>query len=1187
MHTKKKEIKDKSMDPEKLFDSIPIATFIIDEKVNIVHQNSAAELLFDRSSSDILSLRIGNALKCIHQFDVKKGCGHGVPCQHCTLFGQLSHAIKNGGTIDDTEIEMEVLRKEQPEIIWFYVQVNPVHWEEKTYWIVTLNDITKYKQTERSLKASENKLQGIFDNLQDAFFQADLAGLFTMASPAALQMYRFESLEQLIGTPATSLYANPSDREKLKSELLLKGKIEDFICKGQRSDNSTFWASMNVQFIYDKDGKISGTEGVVRDITVHYQNEAKLRKSNREYAVISQLNQAILHKKEKIQLFEEICYGAIKLGKYSMAWIGLTDEQTQSIKSVAFCGHDEGYLSIITENSEPIGTVIRTEEMVICQNYNTDDSVELWREEAIKRGFQSSISLPIRESGKVIGAFTLYAAEPNFFDQAEIELLDGVVGEMNFALDTIELEQKHKQAALALANKELQYRLLFENMPSGYALYEVLFDEKGHPIDHRLLEANKEFNTQTGLRREEEIGRISTELSFEWPKEVTERFYQVGISGDGLNFHRYNDSIKRYFDIRVSSPRKGQYALLFNDITESKLAQEKLKESQTLLRSIVDSTDDMIWTVDAEKFGLLDWNPSFEKYFSEKRGIPIRVGDCPEDLFPEGAPFIKLWNDYFNQAKNTGSFFTEYSSYSKDLSFLLTLNLLKQGDLTFGISIFAKNISEIRAVEAEAIRNRNHFKTMFEEAPLGIALVDSLNGRFCEVNEKLVQITGRTKDALLNIDYMGITHPEDVEDLLHQMSRLISGEIKGCKMEKRFIKSDGNCCWMNLTFAPIQVKDSTQPRHLAMIEDISERKANEEKVRILSETVEQSPFMILITDDKQRIEYVNKQFTTFTQFSPEEIIGKLPCIFNPLNWSEEHFCSMWKNLKKGEFWQIEGINHKKDQSPFWEKVKVFPLFDEQNAVTKYIIIKDDITESKKVEEALIQSKEKAEESDRLKTAFLANISHEIRTPLNGIIGFSNLLLDSTFEKKQQDSFIETILYSCNNLLMIINDIMDLSKIESGQVSIYNVSFSVKDLLTEIENEQRPHCQRKNLEFKISCPPMDRALVGDKVKIKQILTNFSNNAIKFTETGTIEIGYAPLNDSIQFFVKDSGIGIHPEHQEKIFERFWQVDPSYTRIYGGNGLGLTIAKQFAERMGGEVTLKSNIGEGSTFFLTIPTP
>lgn len=237
---------------------------------------------------------------------------------------------------------------------------------------------------------------------------------------------------------------------------------------------------------------------------------------------------------------------------------------------------------------------------------------------------------------------------------------------------------------------------------------------------------------------------------------------------------------------------------------------------------------------------------------------------------------------------------------------------------------------------------------------------------------------------------------------------------------------------------------------------------------------------------------------------------------------------------------------------------------------------------------LLQAKQKAEENERLKSAFLANMSHEVRTPLNSIIGFSELLTDPEFQdEKQKKEFLQQIITNGNNLLSIINDILDISKIESGELKIYKNEIQVGQFISGIRERFVFQAKEKNVDLRLTLPKIadETKIVADSNRLHQIFNNLISNALKFTSHGSIEIGYRVARPMIEFFVKDTGIGILPEFHEKIFERFRQVELEKTRKFGGNGLGLAITKNLVEMMGGKIWIESEFGTGSAFYFTLP--
>ncbi|HET6556762.1 MAG TPA: response regulator [Prolixibacteraceae bacterium] len=258
---------------------------------------------------------------------------------------------------------------------------------------------------------------------------------------------------------------------------------------------------------------------------------------------------------------------------------------------------------------------------------------------------------------------------------------------------------------------------------------------------------------------------------------------------------------------------------------------------------------------------------------------------------------------------------------------------------------------------------------------------------------------------------------------------------------------------------------------------------------------------------------------------------------------------------------------------------------------EYLRLNDDLKESlrriKAINEELTIAKSKAEEADNLKTAFLENMSHEVRTPLNGILGFAEFLKDPDLDKEQVEQYIGIIDASSKQLLTIINDILDISKIQAGQITLSKTGVDITDLLEGIYQENKDQAALKHLAFVLNKRDLDKNIVvtTDGTKLRQIINNLINNAIKFTAKGTIEFGFEVKEQILSFFVKDSGIGIAPEDQSLIFKPFSKVENAAARKYGGNGLGLAISRALVEKLGGTMSLASAINNGSIFTFTIP--
>ncbi|MDD3721384.1 MAG: ATP-binding protein [Lutibacter sp.] len=271
--------------------------------------------------------------------------------------------------------------------------------------------------------------------------------------------------------------------------------------------------------------------------------------------------------------------------------------------------------------------------------------------------------------------------------------------------------------------------------------------------------------------------------------------------------------------------------------------------------------------------------------------------------------------------------------------------------------------------------------------------------------------------------------------------------------------------------------------------------------------------------------------------------------------------------------------------------KKIAIKDKKGNVKYLLGISEDVTSKKEIEKQLISAKERAEQSDRLKSAFLANMSHEIRTPMNGIMGFAELLKEPNLSGEKQQKYIDIIQKSGTRMLNIINDIVDISKIEAGLMQVDIKDSNINKQIEYIYTFFKPEVEAKGIQFVIkkSLSTNKAIIKTDREKLYAILTNLIKNAIKFTNEGSIELGYYLINSSklahLEFYVKDTGIGIPPNRQEVIFERFIQADISNLMAVQGTGLGLAIAKTYVEILGGKIWVESEEGVGSTFYFTIP--
>jgi len=332
----------------------------------------------------------------------------------------------------------------------------------------------------------------------------------------------------------------------------------------------------------------------------------------------------------------------------------------------------------------------------------------------------------------------------------------------------------------------------------------------------------------------------------------------------------------------------------------------------------------------------------------------------------------------------------------------------------------------------------------------------------------------------------------------------------------------------------------------------------------------------------------NERFCAVSQFTRDELVGQNHRILNSGVHPRSFWADFWKTIRSGRVWRGEVCNRAKDGSLYWVAATVTPLPGPDGRPIQYIAIRTDITERKRAETELQEAKEAADRANRAKSDFLAMMSHEIRTPMNAVLGFANLLLDTSLTDEQR-RFVSTISGSGQALMALINDILDFSKVEAGQLVLECIRYDLWTALSEVSELMSVKAREKGLQLVVERgADVPRLMLGDPGRVRQILLNLVSNAIKFTQQGRVVVR-ATMDEGgkILLVVEDTGIGIAPHVLPRLFRSFSQGETSTTRRFGGTGLGLAISKRLAEMMGGEIGVQSAIGQGSRFWFTLPPP
>lgn len=343
--------------------------------------------------------------------------------------------------------------------------------------------------------------------------------------------------------------------------------------------------------------------------------------------------------------------------------------------------------------------------------------------------------------------------------------------------------------------------------------------------------------------------------------------------------------------------------------------------------------------------------------------------------------------------------------------------------------------------------------------------------------------------------------------------------------------------------------------------------------------------IVSIADIDGRIIYANDRLCAISGYERGELLGQSNRIFKSGRHTDDFYKSMWEVLSAGRTWHGELCNRNKSGGLYWVSSSIVPLLDAEGKPGGYIGIHTDITERKQIEEQLQSAKEAADAANKAKSDFLATMSHEIRTPLNGVIGFTELLLGTNLAVEQRQH-VELLRTSGENLLVLINDILDLSKIEAGKLVLEKAAVDFHGCVREAVALLADQASKKRLRISAEiASDAPQWLVGDPVRLRQVLLNLIGNAIKFTSAGGVKVTVTAGPSFMQVAVTDTGVGMSREQLARIFHKFSQADTSTTRRYGGTGLGLVICKNLVEAMGGEISVQSSEGHGSTFRFTIP--
>lgn len=770
--------------------------------------------------------------------------------------------------------------------------------------------------------------------------------------------------------------------------------------------------------------------------------------------------------------------------------------------------------------------------------------------------------------------------------------------------------EKHKIAEIKLRDSEELYKGIIQSTASAIAVYKPTEDNK----DFIIIDFNPTAEKLDKITKEEIVGKKVTEV-FPGIEEFGLLKVMQEVANSGMPQHFplsfYIDSRHQGFrENYVYKLSTGEIVAVYQDVTDREMVKKELQLERDKLISIFESMVDGIYIV-SEDYDLDFVNSILKKDFG-----PTDGKKCYEYFYQVDKPCAFCKN---KEVFGGSTIHWENKFQANNKTYHIIDTPLVNADGTISKLVIFRDITDHKKSEKEILR----LSTAVEQSP-SIITITNLKGDIEYVNPKFTELTGYTLEEVKGknprILKSGLQSPEIYRDLWNVITsgKTWSGELHNKKKNNKLI-------WESVMISPIFDKKGKITNYLKVAEDVTVQKRNdkiqlvlfniakavattntlEELIKqiqaILGTIIDTTNFYVALynadndtlelpyyADEKDSFKSIPaaKTLTKYVIDTKKPLLADIKLKKKLVKEGKLEFKGSLSKIWLGVPFRVENkiigvfaVQSYKDENAFnLSGMKMLEFVSDQIGLS---------IDRKRAEDNLSSALIKANESDRLKTAFLQNISHEIRTPMNGIFGFSSLLKNTNLSSKEQQSYIDVIMTSGKRMLNTLNDLMDISKLETEQVKLNFSNTNVNSELRNIHTFFTPEIENKGLKFTLTTPLPDSEvnISTDKEKFYAILSNLVKNALKYTHKGSIELGYRIIKDYLEFFIVDTGIGIPNKRQEAIFERFIQADIEDIKVYEGAGLGLSISKGYVNMLKGRIWVESDEGVGSQFYFTLP--
>ena len=739
---------------------------------------------------------------------------------------------------------------------------------------------------------------------------------------------------------------------------------------------------------------------------------------------------------------------------------------------------------------------------------------------------------------------------------------------------------------------EVSFKTLAENTPIG--IYKT--DAAG-----QRTYVNKTWREITGRTEEEAYGFGWARAIFiddrervidTWKKAVANQIdFKLEFRFDnpikGLRWVRNQATPLRDLEGKITG-----YIGSIEDITQEKLFEQKLLESERRYRLLSENSSDITLLTNSDRKivfispsvkEILGYEPeeligsiAFDLIHPDDRKVAKTKGDGirNNDATIRTVVRMRKKNGEYRWVESNGKIFHQENAKET----------LVQASI--------RDIHENKLLEEKLKESERVYRLLSENQNDIISLTDD-ERKFVYVSPAIKEMLGYAPEDLIGKKrVLDLSHPDDVESVRSQGEEIRKSKLPITRIVMRLRKKNNEYIWVESQIKLLQDEKAEKKLVLASIRDINERKLLEDKLheseKVYRLVSENSSDVISLHKLDGTFEYISPSCLDLHGYKPEELLGKNPMDFIHPEDAKEVLAGVpdvLNKMSKGE--PLEPMQFRlasKHRGIVWVENVMKPIFQEATLIGFQSVLRD-ISARKLYENALKEAKEKAEEASKAKSMFLSTMSHEIRTPMNAIIGLTNLMLEENPREDQVES-LNLLKFSGENLLAIINDILDFNKIEAGRVELEEITFNLKEILGHNINLLKNRATEKGIDLRLELHGhLPDTVVGDPVRLGQVLNNLIGNAIKFTERGHVKVIVSELehkdsNHFIRFSVKDTGIGIKPEKVKEVFDNFTQASSDTTRKYGGTGLGLSISQKLIRLMNSEIKLQSEFGVGSEF-------